>query len=83
MKSSIGLLGQEQFFDYAKVQFADVADSWLVAYAKAYNCIVVTLEEYSKDKRNRILIPNVCKAFGIPYVNTFEMLRQLNASLGD
>ncbi len=75
--------GQAQYYDFAKTEFADKADSWLVAFAKAYNCIVVSHEEYSKDARRRILIPNVCRAFGIEYMNTFEMLRKLNAKLGD
>jgi Domain of unknown function (DUF4411) len=37
---------QTQFLDYAKEQFAQVADGWLVAYAKSTNGIVVTLEEF-------------------------------------
>lgn len=76
-------VGQAQFLDHAKTEFAGVADSWLIAYAKANNCIVVTFEQYNRDKRNKILIPNVCRAFGIGYMNTFEMLRKLNANLGD
>jgi len=74
---------QDQFDDPAKTEFADDADSWLIAYAKANHCTVVTHEGYYKDIKVRIPIPNVCKAFGIPYVNTFDMLRKLNASLGE
>ena len=37
----------------------------------------------NREKRNKIPIPNACRAFGIQYVNTFEMLRKLNATLGD
>lgn len=74
-------LGEKQFHDYAKAEFADVADSWLVAFAKAYNCIVVTQEQYSRDARRKILIPNACKAVGVQYMNTFEMLRKLDVIL--
>lgn len=73
---------EKQFTDAAKALFASKADSWLVAYAKAYNYIVVTFEQYSRDKRNKIYIPNACRAFGIQYMNTFEMLRELNVNLG-
>lgn len=76
-------VGQAQYLDYAKAEFASVADSWLVAYAKANNCIVVTFEQFNREKRNRILIPNACRAFGVDYMNTFEMFRKLNASLGE
>jgi len=76
-------MGENQYHDYAKTEFADVADSWVVAFAKAYNCVVVTQEQYSRDARRRILIPNACRAMGVDYMNTFEMLRKLNASLGE
>lgn len=76
-------IGEGHYYDYAKTEFAGIADSWVVAFAKTYNCIVVTQEQYSRDARKRILIPNACKAFGVDYMNTFEMLRKLNASLGE
>lgn len=70
---------QSQFTKDAKDDFARIenADAWLVAYAKAKGYVVVTHEQYNSDAKRRIPIPNVCKAFGVPYVNTFEMLRQL------
>jgi hypothetical protein len=74
---------QTHYFDYAKAEFAAIADSWLIAFAKTYNCIVVTHEQFNRDARKRILIPNVCRAFGIEYMNTFEMLRKLKVSLGE
>ncbi len=70
-----------QFFDYAKSEFASNADAWLIAYAKAKRCTVVTHESYSPDTKKRILIPVVCVQFGIPYMNTFEMLRELEVVL--
>lgn len=59
-----------------------VADSWLIAMAKAYQYTIVTHEEYKSDIKRKIPIPNVCRAFDIPYINTFEMLRRLGVRLG-
>jgi hypothetical protein len=70
-------VGQEQFSDAAKTDFAKGADGWLVAYARARGRVVVTHEALSLDVKKKIPIPNVCRAFSVPYVNTFEMMRQL------
>lgn len=70
-----------QFKDYAKKEFASIADSWLVAYAKTYNCVVVTHEQFNGDIKKKIPIPNVCEEFDIPYIDTFGMLRRLNVKL--
>ena len=72
---------QGQFTDAAKEQFARGADGWLVAYAKAMGYVVVTQEQISADVRRRVPIPNVCMAFGVRYVDTFEMLRELGSRL--
>lgn len=69
---------QKQFFDKAKYDFAWGADGWLIAYAKAKRAVVVTHEEYNSDIKKRVPIPNVCKEFKVPYINTFQMLRDLN-----
>jgi len=69
--------GQDQFSDAAKADFARGADGWLVAYAKAKGCIVVTLEVIKPDIKWKVPIPNVCQTFGVQFVNTFEMLRRL------
>lgn len=64
---------QSQFKDYAKAEFADVADSWLITYALAYDHTIVTHEEYVRDVQKRVPIPNVCKVF--------DMLRHLKAEI--
>lgn len=66
-----------QFKDAAKAEFAGVSDGWVVAYAMAKRCVVVTMEESHPNAKARIPIPNVCQAFSIRYINTFEMLREL------
>ncbi|AZF90254.1 MAG: DUF4411 family protein [Phage 5P_2] len=75
---------QSQFIEAAKADFAcaDNADAWLAAYAKVKGYIVVTHEKFDPNIRRKIPIPNVCQAFGVSYVDTFEMLRLLGVRLG-
>lgn len=47
-------MNQSQFRNTAKSEFASVADSWLVAYAKANGCIVVTHEAYKPEIKRKI-----------------------------
>lgn len=70
--------GESQFKSTAKAEFADVADGWLIAYAKVSRMIVVTLEVHRPDIQTKVPIPNVCHEFGVDCVNTFEMLEALN-----
>ena len=74
--------GQAQFTTAAKAEFARVADGWLVAYALAKVCIVVTHEQFNLEAKARIMIPNACQAFGVKYVDTFQMMRELGVRLG-
>ena len=67
----------EQFTDQAKNEFSRGADGWLVAYAKAHNAILVTLERYAAEARKRVPLPNGCEQFGVPRLDTFEMLGEL------
>jgi hypothetical protein len=76
------VMGQTQFTEPAKAEFASVGDSWLIACAKTHDYIIVTHEGYDANIKRKIPIPNVCRAFGITYIDTFEMLRRLNIRLG-
>ena len=60
---------------------ADEADAWLVGYALAHNTPIVTYEISQPNRKNKIKIPEACDAVGVPYLNTIEMLRQLNESI--
>lgn len=73
----------KQFNEEAKREFAtaDIADAWLIAYAKVNKCVVATEERLNIKIQRRIPIPNVCKEFKIEYVDTFQMLRQLEIRL--
>lgn len=72
---------QPQYTEAAKAEFASVADSWLIATAKTYNCVLVTHEVFDENIKRKIPIPNVCRNFNIPYMNTFDMLRKLNVKM--
>ncbi|MEI7787592.1 MAG: DUF4411 family protein [Chlorobiaceae bacterium] len=50
------------------------SDDCLVAYALVHHCMIVTLEVNSETKR-KIPIPIICEAFGVRWLNTFDMLR--------
>jgi hypothetical protein len=67
----------------AKVEFAgtDIADPWVIAFAKAKRGVVVSAEEYKIDIKRKILIPNACQELGVPYANTVDMLRTLKVRL--
>jgi len=71
---------QARFTTEAKHAFANDTDAWLVAYARAKGLTVVTHEKPEPESRRSVKIPDVCREFGIPYRNTFEMLRELEVS---
>lgn len=70
-----------QFTEAAKHEFASNADAWLIAYTKAKGYTLVTQETYNPQTRKKILIPVVCREFNVKYVNTFEMLKELEVKL--
>lgn len=70
---------QPQFTAAAKAEFAEEADAWLIAYAKSTGKILVTQEILNQDAKRRVPIPNVCIAFHVQCLDTFDMLRALGA----
>jgi hypothetical protein len=75
---------QNKYFgDDHKRKFAAIpADGLLVAFAQTHLMTVVTEESLVTDVRTKkIKIPNVCKEFGVPYINVAEMLKRLNVHL--
>jgi predicted nuclease of predicted toxin-antitoxin system len=73
---------QSQFTQEAKSEFADAADGWVIAYAKTNSLVVVTQEEFAPDAKKKVPMPNVCIAFNVEHVNSFEMLRDLGVRFG-
>jgi len=67
---------EPQYFQEAKAAFAAGADPWLIAYAKANDLILVTLEVHAPDAKKKVPIPNVGLKFDVKSVNTFEMLTE-------
>lgn len=67
-----------RYFDRAKAKFATEADGWLVAYSMVNATVVVTNEQPRPESRNRVLLPDVCDQFQVPYMDTFIMLRELS-----
>jgi hypothetical protein len=53
------------------------ADAWLVAYCKSTGHTLVTQEVSNPNQKNRIPIPEACKAFDVAYCNMIEMFREL------
>lgn len=74
--------GSTQFHMRAKEEFARVADGWLIAYAQVHGLVVVTHESFSPNSKRKVPMPNVCQQFGVPYNDTFSMLRSLEVSFG-
>jgi len=72
--------GQPQFLPEARADFLSGNDGWLIAYAKAANLVLVTHEIFAPDARRKVPIPNVCEAFGVRYVDTFSMLKELSVA---
>lgn len=70
---------EKQYLEHAKTEFASAADGWLVAYGLATGATVVSQETIARDAKKRIPLPNICEAFEVDSMDTFEMLRALNA----
>lgn len=60
-------------------EFLGGADPWLIAKARVESAIVVTHEQFNLHTRKKILIPNVCKQFDVGWMDTFELLRKMEA----
>ncbi len=69
-----------QYKDPAKALFLSGADPWLIAKACTMEAIVVTQEVSAPYAKRKVPIPDVCSAFGVKCLNTFDALRTLSAS---
>lgn len=68
------------YTDAAVEKFLAKADPWLIAKAMTLGSTIVTHETVQPNAKSRVMIPNVCGHFGVPYLNTFDALRQMSAS---
>ncbi|MCG9733394.1 DUF4411 family protein [Pseudoalteromonas shioyasakiensis] len=60
-------------------EFLRGADPWLIAKAITTGSVIVTHEKLDKKIKRKILIPNICEHFKVSYINTFELLNNLEA----
>ncbi len=73
----------------ARMNWADIgtADPWLIACAKACDHTLVTLEQSygqlskQNNSRNKLKIPDVCKALNVNCIDLFDMLHNLSVRL--
>lgn len=72
----------QNFNPSAYQEFLQVADSWLVAKAYSTRSTIVTLERFDAQCKRRVLIPNVCRAFGVEYIDTIELIRRIGVRFG-
>lgn len=72
---------QGRYRPEALAEFATVADGWLVAYAGEHGLTVVTQEVAAPESKKVVKIPDVCEAFKVPCIDTFEMLGNLGVQL--
>ncbi|MDP4488172.1 DUF4411 family protein [Pseudoalteromonas piscicida] len=73
------VMAQEGMKNGAQEEFLRGADPWLIAKAMTSGATIVTHEKLDRNIRRKILIPNVCEHFGVQYIDTFELLHQLEA----
>jgi hypothetical protein len=76
------VVGHENYKLVSVDQFLAGADPWIIAAAKVNGATVVTQESLVDENSKKVKIPNICEQFNVPYITTFEMLRQLNAQFG-
>lgn len=68
------------FNEANRQEFLAKADPLLIAHAAAHaGFTVVTQETRGGAGTRKVKIPNVCEAFGVPYMNTFDFLEAARA----
>ncbi len=79
--SSWAISKSDHYLPNAINEFLDVdeADAFLVAYALEdfHNRVLVTHEVSDPKRRNKIKMPEPCDHFGVTYMNTIGMFREL------
>lgn len=70
----------DQYLQSAKDEFlqTDLADPWLIAYAKKNGCVIVTHETSNPNSKKKIKIPEPCIHFGVKFIRPIDMFRELN-----
>lgn len=69
------------FLQPAVDEFMSSADLRLIAHAMVHDATVVTREQPAPDARKKIKIPDVCRAFDVDWVGSFDAYRHLGLTL--
>ena len=59
--------------------FLSGADPWLVATAALSGATIVTQEVPVPNESRKVKIPNICRDFNIAFMDTFSLLKELQA----
>jgi len=59
------------------VKGRSLADPWVIAHAISQKACVVTKEFKETQSLKRVRIPNVCEKMGVPWIDDFQMIREL------
>ena len=78
MVGSISKHVVENFKTHVAADFLSGADPWMIAFAQVHECTAVTHEAYNPQTKRKVLIPNMCKKFGVNYTDCFTMLKSLH-----
>lgn len=70
---------QARYAEHQAQEFLAGADAWVIAHAKAENALVVTHENLVNEYSKKPKIPNICRHFGVEWLNVYQMLRALGA----
>jgi hypothetical protein len=73
---------KQGFTERASADFLSKADPWLIAKASVIDATVVTHEKFNADRKNKVQIPNVCRAFSVEYVDIFDLIRKTGVKFG-
>ena len=60
-------------------KFLGGADPWLIAYAIIKEATIVTFEKTGGYKSLEIKIPNICKKYGVKYIETYQLFEEFGA----
>jgi len=80
---SSGLYTQKALLEWSD---NSIADPWLVACAKVNSFTIVTFEAPNANLNKQSpsshpKIPDICKVFGVAYMNLFDMMRALSINV--
>jgi hypothetical protein len=79
--SAIADYVNQNYPQHEAAEFLSKADPWVIAVAKVTNCVVVTQETLVGNESKKLKIPNICRKFGVKYIGTYQLLRELRANI--